>query len=226
MKLAENIRSIECVERIGNFELEATDSFNFIFFLCPKLSGNGYRLNDNLTGFTVKYGNGLRESSFQRVQKVKNFLMEFEKLGISYDVEGIMSAGEALTLFPIPVIPSEVPMDIGGIPVISNYELVKADFVRFGELCRNKPWMKVPQKFREAEFSHLVGLLKHAHPSDNLVKDFVERVFAEYALEGLWAKTGKLGENPVFLGVESPEIPILQNAALEKKDWIPYIQLK
>lgn len=226
VKLAENLKSMKCVEMIGNFESGATNSFNFIFFLCPKLNGNGYQLNENLTGFTVKYGKGLRKSSFDRVQKVKNFLRESEELGILCNVKGIMADEEAFTLFPIPVAPPEIFSGVDGIPIISTYELIKADFSRFGELFRNKPWMAVPNKFRDMGFSHLSNILGHTHAPENLIQDFIERVFAENALEGLWTKEGKFGENPVFLGVEGPEIPILQNAALEKKDWIPYVQLK
>lgn len=223
----EGLRRMGNVEKVSNFWPEVMDRpLNFRFFLCPKISGRGYRLNENLTGFTVKYVKGIRNSSFQRINRVKSFLKEFEAFGLPYDVKGIMASGEALILFPIPVSPPEVPLKIMGIPIISNYELAKIDFIKFGQLYKAKPWMNIPQKFREAEFSHFAGFLQHEDPSSSLVQDFVERVFAEYALDGLWAREGKFGENPVFIGVESSEVPVLQNAALSREKWIPVIQLK
>lgn len=226
---------MKCVERFGNFGFKTyTGPRTFIFFLCPKLNGNGYQLNENLTGFTVKYGEGLRKSSLDRVQKVKNFFAELKTTSAiisHYDLYGLMANGEALMLFPIPVDCLSAPDEIEGIKILESFEATKRDIGLFGRLLSSKPWMTVPEKFRKEEFSNLANVLQHAHlpkvpPPDNLVKDFVERAFAEYAMEGLWAAKGKFGENPIFLGTESPAVPILQNAALEPKDWIPYIQLK
>lgn len=76
------------------------------------------------------------------------------------------------------------------------------------------------------EEERLLELLPTTVPK-NLAADFVRRVFAGFALDGILIRKGEFGtKNPVILGVESPGVGVLQNAALPKGQWLPVIQLR
>jgi len=82
----------------------------------------------------------------------------------------------------------------------------------------------MPQRFVEQGEKRLNDLLPDGCPS-NVSKDFVRRAMAGFALDGILIKSGCFGGNPVLLGVESPEVAVLQNAALSRENRIPVIQL-
>lgn len=232
MDLFKKLKGMESVEKVSNILPGVEERpLNFFFFVCPKLKGNGYSVNRNKTGFTTRYVEGQRESTFEKIERVKRFLEKFrsehENAKISLTCVCVLAGGEALTLFPIPIeAPSTMPSEIKGIPVMSNYKLVKDNLLKFWELYQTKPWERIPDKTREEEYAYIQNLIEYTHAPDNLVRDFAERIWAEYALDGILAKEGKFGKNPVLLGVEGEGTVMLQNAALPKKEWLPTILLK
>ncbi len=228
MDIFAQLRRFESVEKVSNLYSEASKNvpLDFFFFLCPKMKGSGLKLNRNKTGLTAEYVEGLNTSTPQRISRVKRFLEEFKTLKIPFTCKGVLSLADAIILFPVPARPPVAPLDILGIPIISNYELVKMSFVRFAGLLNEKPWERSPGKVRESEFARLSEMLKYANPPQNLIQDFVERIWAGFALDGILAKEGKFGDNPILLGVESPYVVMLQNAALPREKWLPTIQLR
>ena len=228
MDIFTQLRKFESVEKVSNLYPEILEKgpLDFFFFLCPKMKGSGFRLNRNQTGLTTEYSEGLNTSTPERIARVKKFLEELKNLEIQFTCRGIFSAADAIIMFPVPIKPPQTPLEIEGIPIISNYELVKSNFPRFAELMRKKPWENVPGRVRELEFARLAEFLKYTNPPRNLIKDFVERIWSGFALDGILAREGKFGDNPILLGVESLGVAILQNAALPKEKWLPVIQLR
>lgn len=223
------LKKLENVEKVSNFYpgILEKGSLDFFFFLCPKMKGGRFRLNKNQTGFTTEYVEGLNNSTPQRIVCVKRFLEEFKNLKIPFTCRGILATADAIILFPFPVKPPIVFPEIEGVQIISNYELVKINFVKFLELINEKSWEKAPKRVRDLEFDRLFSdFPKYIKSPKNLIQDFVERTWAAYSLDGLLARAGKFGDNPILLGVESPGVAILQNAALPKEKWLPVVQLK
>ena len=226
MDLFAQLKGLGSAKKVSNVRPEVGDKpLNFVFFLCTKISG--YRLNKARTGLTTTFQDGVRDSTFERIALVKNFLAEFQRLEIPCTIQGIMASKEAIALFPIPLCEPDIPNKIDGVPVMSDYSLLLGDLSRFGALYESKPWRddNIPQGFIEQEKQVLSEILDKTMPK-NIIEDFIERVFAEYALEGLWLQEGKFGNNPIALGVETQATLVLQNAALPKTSWIPSIQLK
>lgn len=229
MKTVQEVRNFPQKIRVGNV-LQGR------FFICPKIKGKGYRLNQQRTGFTVKYDQEgkQRKSALQRIERVKIFLREFERLGVlfSWKIKAVVASAEAKLLFPEAVKPPLVPPEICGFQTISTYEsLDKKEIGRFWNLYMKKPWLALPREIIEQEYPHVAAVLSHTRASKNLVHDFIKRVFAEYALEGIWFSENKFGTkpfgpNPIILGVESPGVPSLINAALSREKQIPVVQLK
>ena len=222
---------MKSVEKVSNFYPKTGECcLNFFFFVCPKSKGNGYSVNRNKTGFTTRYVEGQRESTLEKIERVKKFLKEFsgepENAEISFTCTCVLADAEALTLFPIPIDPPIVPSKIKEIPVMSNYKLVRDNLLKFWELYQTKPWERISDKTRAEEYAYIQNLIEYTHAPENLIRDFAERVWAEYALDGILAKEGKFGKNPILLGVEGEGTVMLQNAALPKKEWLPTILLK
>ena len=233
MDLLEILREMQSVERVTNFpeDLKGCNKLRGMFFICPKLKGKGYRMNQRGTGLTVRYDQEGRQkrSAFERIKKVKAFLNEFKSFSLPFEWEtrAVIASAEAKLLFPESVAPPFIPLEIDGFLTISTYELLEcAEMKRFYTIYKEKPWLVLPKDIIEQESFYTANVLSHAKAPGKLIVDFVNRVFSEYALEGVWFSKGKFGKNPIILGVETPGVPTLINAALPRKKRIPIIQLK
>lgn len=216
-------RRFRSVERVSNLYPSSTvdEPLNFLFFICPKTKG--FRLNPNATGLTTRYVVGNPPSTKDRLRRVGAFLEEVTQVGLGVSVKAIFAAADSLILFPIAVPPPPCPqLDV---EVLSNYEVVREYLPAFWDLYRHQPWQKVPERLQEMERERLRTFFWKSFP-ENIFRDFVRRVFAGFALDGLVIRAGHFGQNPVLLGVESPGVPVLQNAALPREKWLPVIQLR
>lgn len=189
--LAEILRTMRIVEKISDFPAGVTAGAKLQgrFFICPKLTGKGYRLNQQGTGFTVRYEQkgSQRKSTFERTQRIKAFLKEFRelKLPIEWEIKGIVASAEAKFLFPEPVEPALVPYEIEGFPTISTFKIVEKEGLgRFWELCKNKPWLVLSSEVVKKGNIAAMGVLSHTHAPQNLVDDFVCRIFWRICLRG------------------------------------------
>jgi len=224
MDLFAVIRDFQSVEKVSNlYPQDGEEELSLLFFICPTMKSSGFKLNRNKTGLTTEYTKGENKSTPERVARVDAFADEAKKAGIDFAISAIFSSADALILFPIPL--PEPPIPKLSYNVISNYQLVKNNFDNFVELYHSQPWEKVPEKIRRLEGERLKIFFSTSTPS-NIIQDFIERVFAGFALDGILMRKGLFGKNPVILGVESPGVAILENAALPQEEWLPIIQLK
>ncbi|OHA62010.1 MAG: hypothetical protein A2117_02370 [Candidatus Wildermuthbacteria bacterium GWA2_46_15] len=225
MDLFQALRELGEVEKVSHLypEIVGAGPLDFFFFVCP--ARKSFEINRERTGFTTVYRNGITPASLERARKVRLFLEEFGKIGIQYNCRCVFSSADAIICFPIPVAKPEPPSAIEGIAVIENYPLLLANLGRWTSLICQKPWEKVSGKVREEEEKRL-RLLFLFRPPENLAKDLIARIWAGFSLDGLLAREGTFGQNPVLLGVEGEGVTILQNAALSRKEWLPTIFLK
>lgn len=223
MDTFEVVRGLGSVERVSNlYPQTGMPLLNFVFFLCPRMKASGFKLNRNKTGLVIEYVKGNSKSTEERMEKVRVFTKEAREAGIDFTITAIFASGDALILFPFPVLPPPLPrVDCA---VVSNYELVRNNFTRFVELYYNKSWEKAPARVWRRESERLRSFLPMNFP-ENIVQDFIERIFAGFALDGLLIRSGYFGANPVILGVETSGVSVLQNAALPREKWLPVIQL-
>ena len=72
MDLFVELRKLSTAKKVSNIRTEvANRALNFIFFLCPKISG--YRLNKAKTGLTTTFQEGVRDSTLERIALVQRF---------------------------------------------------------------------------------------------------------------------------------------------------------
>ena len=224
--LFQKFNEMESVKMVRNFYNQSASWINFIFYLCPKMNGSGVKINELGTGFTTRYVDGLTASALGRIDRVITFQEEYFASGYQGSFTGIWCDADALILFPIAAIPPDKHMLIDRrFMWASNYDIVRNNYLEsFYSLYREKPWENIPAKIRIEEEERLRALLP-SKSSDNLIDDFIRRTFAGFALDGLILKTDDIVSNSIILGVESPGIPMLQNAALKKEDRIPVVEL-
>ncbi|MEA3463492.1 MAG: hypothetical protein U9R14_00170 [Patescibacteria group bacterium] len=214
------------MDRVSNLYPEiGKKPLDFLFFICPKLKSNGFRLNRNKTGLAVEYVKGENKSTVERLEKVKMFISEVRGAGIEFTISAIFASADAIMLFPLPVMVPPLPNLNSNIRVISNYEIVQNNFFEFIRLYNNRPWEKVPEKFVKMEYERLKSFIHGQKIPQNIIHDFIERAFTGFALDGKLIRAGHFVDNPVILGIESPGVVVLQNAALSRKQWLPVIQL-
>lgn len=226
MDLFQVIREFNSVKQVSNLYPEVENKpLNFLFFICPATKPSGYKINRNKTGLTVEYVNGYNKSTDERLTRVNMFIEEAKKAKISFNVSAIFASADAIMLFPIPVTPPFLPDLDFGIKIVSNYEIVWSNFARYAKLFYSKPWENVPDKFVRMEYDRIKTFFSERKIPQYIVQDFIERVFAGFALDGVLIRGGYFGDNPVILGIESPGVVVLQNAALPRKQWLPIIQL-
>lgn len=226
----------ERLARLHNWD-EIRLPLNLMLFLCPKMSGKGLRVNRSGTGLRVSYMQGPSKSTEARIEKADKFLEEVVKQDIKVTVQGVFAAADALILFPIPQCPpdscdaeEQMLIRLGlsrsvRIAFFSNLELVECNRDLFAQFYEEEPWRAVPRSIQVQEEERLRAMLPQNIP-DYVGADFVRRTFAGFALDGVLLRQGAFGHNPVILGVESPGVAILQNAALRRVDWLPVIQLR
>lgn len=224
MDAFELFRGFESVKRVSNlFDKDLALRLNFVFYICPRVSGKGFRLNSAKTGLTVTYALGLSDSTMQRVRRVRAFLEEATKREVRYTITAIFAIADAWILFPLPVDPPVKP-DLGvDIQVTSNLPDLN-DWGLFADLYNERPWLTVPQKIRDQEEERIKSMLPNDIPG-YIVDDFVRRVMAGFAMDGGMLRAGYFDTRPIILGVESPGVPVLQNACLVKDSWVPVIEL-
>ncbi len=232
MDLLKTLRGLTSVEKVYGLNYSEDTVLNFLFFICPKLQGEGIVRNRRSTGFTATYGAGLSKSALLRINQVRKFMSEAEQTEIKFTTTAIFAAADAITLFSPPAnIPSK-PY-ISDTRILSNLAPVRKemrqwrDFYESLEIPDNimDEWHMYDYKFYELH--RLKGLLPEGENyQDRSQNDFVKRAFANFALDGVLMRQGVFGENPVILGVESPGVALIQNAALKDKECVPIVQLE
>lgn len=222
------IKRMRTVQRVEDWDRLKDGDIGFVFFFCPRMKSSGFWVNEEETGLETKYVPGISGFSAQRIARVAAFREEFGRLaGQRFSITAIFASADSALLFPRAVPPPATPNEKDvGFPVWENLTAFNK-FRDVWESFRNqKPWEKgAPYHIRDAEARRLRALLGSVPRP--LADDFIDRVFAGFAFDGVMLRTGGLGvANPVILGVESPGVPTLQNAGLEPMDRIPVIQLR
>lgn len=228
MDMFRALKEMKQVAKISNFYQERIKGpIDFVFFVCPARKGRSFKLSRNRTYFLADYKatNGIGSTALRRARRVNEFLGDFKTLGVAYTIQCIFAAADALICSPVFHEIPQCPVEIGGIPAVSNFSPVLENMPIFGRLYRERPWTGIPAAVLEKERERLLEILPSGCPS-NVKEDFIERVWAGFALDGVILRNGTFGQNPVILGVESPEVLVFQNSALERTDWIPTMQIR
>lgn len=224
MDLFPVIRQMPAVARISNFYLNGQQGLDLFFFVCPKMNGSGFRLNRNQTGFTTVYVSGLSQSAVERIDAAKRFSADLESLGVPHCLRCVFASADALILFPLAVEPAQSP-GLEELELIANYDLVKSNWDQLLSYYNEKIWKSIKPGILTQEEERLRELIKGTVP-ENILRDFVERSWSGFALDGYLARIGCFGKNPVMLGLEGEGVAMLQNAGLPKEKWLPTIFLK
>jgi hypothetical protein len=222
MDVFQIIRGLSCVKKVCHLFAQHPQPFTCLFFLCPALNSKGIRVNEFETGVTARYKETLSESTQRRLELVRRFQEELASTGISFELKAICATADSLFLFSPPAGPPPVPSV--EFPMVSNHQAAYERLNVWHELYCRKPWEGLPQRFVKQGEARLRGLLPDRCPKF-VCNDFVRRTFAGFALDGIMIRDGCFGPRPVILGVESPEVAVLQNAALPQEERLPVIQL-
>jgi len=231
------LQGFQTVARVSNLASPFKQPLNAVFYICPKMSGRGLRINRAGTGFDARYVDDLSQSAAERLQRVARFAAEAGQAGLQLRLTAIFAAADAHMLFPLAVPPPAPPrLDL---PVRSNLNAFLANTRRFAQLYQSAPWRSIPARFRQTEVERLTSLLPSGsqcqvkddfaakvRPPVTVAEDLITRIFAGFALDGLTLREGLYGPAPIILGVESPGVAMLQNAALPRELWLPVIQLR
>jgi hypothetical protein len=202
--------------------IRVNGKINFLFFICPRMKTPGIVMEHG--ALACAYVPGLTGFAETRVLKARAFIDRARSVGIDCDLTAIYADADAFVLFqPAVKRPSDTPI-IGGIKMVTNFELYRPEMDRyFMMLYKDAPWQNLPVWITEGQ--RLKGLLPGDAPRE-LKEDFVRRALAGFALDGLVIRKGMFFGNPILLGVESPGVAILQNAALEPGEKIPIVELE
>jgi hypothetical protein len=217
-----SFKSVREVHRL--YPYHAEKRLDCFFFICPKMKGAGLRVNRNTTGFTARYSSEPAPTTNERFNRVKAFIDEATTVSIEISVTAVFASADALILYPIPFEPPPAPQ-LNELEVVSNHELVNDALGDFWRIYDEQPWKKISPKITNAETERIRTLLPASAP-DNLKRDYIERVWSGFALDGILAHRGAFGANPVLLAVEGRDVAILQNAALPKEDRLPVVELR
>jgi hypothetical protein len=228
--LFEAMRKLESVEEVS-FLYPNPDAklYSLMFFICPQMKGDGFKLNEHRTGLTAIYGEEFSKSAVERIGRVRAFMSEVKKmeLDVEFRIRVILASADPLILFPFPTPRPKDDFKVEGMDLRSNYGAVNSSLDKFVEFCHSKPWKGkgVPQKIVEEEKDRLRTFMPRGTPR-NVSDDFLDRTLAGFALDGYIIKTGFFGENPIILGVETRGVSILQNCSFPREDKLPVILLK
>ena len=220
-----DVRTLSRIRGVAKITAAGKNCFEdsrLVYFLCPSLSSKGIVVNAEGTGFTSKYVEGLNGFTKARRDKAMKFMSLLTVQGWNGGFSLVWASADALLLYSQTDYPSMPSNLLGG---IANHQAVvnhMADFRRFYE---QQPWSSAPAWAIAQEERRLFSLLPR-EANKQLKQDFMRRVFAGFALDGFLLRKGWCGQNPVILGVESPGVAILQNAALKPSEQIPIIQLE
>ncbi|MDO8482806.1 MAG: hypothetical protein Q7S86_03240 [bacterium] len=224
MDLTQTISGFSSVDTVDDIKYPEKTVLNFLFFLCPRLTGDGIIINRRDTGFTATYRSGLSKSALERIGLVRKFAKESMQAGIKFTTTAIFAAADAITLFVPPPQTPQTPC-VPDIKIRSNLMPVRKAMGRWRELYTKRPWEQardVDYHMYPYEKARLMQLLPQAHWAR--LDDFVNRTLANFALDGVLMGEGVWGENPIILGVESPGVAVLQNTVVKEKKRIPVIQ--
>lgn len=225
--LFSTIKALPGVAKISNFFPQENQILDLIFFVCPRFTGNGLKINKHQTGFTANYREGISEYSKERFVKAQNFMDRLSSANIKYKIKTIFAAADSTLLFPVPAEPPVLPSYEyipEGFKLTSNLEIYQNHLQDFGRIFRQEPWKSAPSWALKIEYDRLTEIIPH-HTPEEIKEDFIARCFAGFALDGIILRKGLFSTNPIILGVESKGVSVLQNCALEKKDWLPVIDL-
>lgn len=227
-KLLRLLKRMLSVHRVDGWSCSSDDVVHFVFYFCPRMKSSGFWIKQDGTGLETKYVPGISGFSAQRIARVVAFRKEMERSNADLpSITAIFASADSAMLFPQEVASPEKPArEEVGFPVIENLKAFREHRPVWETLRRTKPWLKnTPPHVQDAENRRLRGLLGPI--PFPVADDFITRVFAGFAFDGVLLRREILGlNNPVILGVESPGVPVLQNAALDPDERIPVIQLK
>ncbi len=195
-----------------------------VYFVCPCLSTKGIVVNKDETGFSAKFVDRLSGFTKDRIVRTVQFEATVGHKGWVCEPVAIWGSADAYILYsqidyPAPVADALLPR------VMGNHESVQANISEFWRFYETQPWIAAPSWAVTQEEKRLLAILPPDAPK-KLRQDFVRRVFAGFALDGWLLRQGFFGPNPIILGVESPGVAVLQNAALPRELQIPVIQLR
>lgn len=219
------LKGLNSVAQVSGIAPDRAQPLRFVFFVCPKMTGKGLRPNEDSTGLRATYVPGLSQSTLSRVSRVERFMGQIGAAGIKATATAIYAAADALTLFPRPMAVPSAPATVGPFAAVPNGDAVARHFAMFGQLYRDQPWRNIPGRFVVQEEVRLRELLPGGL-STVVADDFVRRVLAGFALDGLLLAGQAFGACRVILGVESPGVAKLQNAALSRDQRLPVVQLR
>lgn len=227
-KLLRLLKRMRSVQRVEDWNYIGDGAVNFVFYFCPRMKSRGFWLNQDGTGLETKYVPGISGFSAQRIARVAAFRQEMAHANADPPlITAIFASADSAVLFPQEVAAPQTPTcEEVGFPVIENLTAFREHRSLWESFYRARPWLEnTPPHVQDAEKRRLRGLLGLVPPS--VATNFIERVFAGFAFDGVLLRRGLLGvKNPVILGIESPGVPVLQNAALRQDDRVPLIQLK
>ena len=198
------------------------DDARLVYFLCPCLSSKGIVLNAEGTGFAAKYVDRLSGFTKVRRDKAMEFMSRLTVQGWDGGFTLVWASADALILYSqtdYPAMPDNLQRGV------ANHVAVECHMENFHRFYDQKPWTAAPAWAVAQEEHRLMSLLP-PEASKELKQNFVRRVFAGFALDGFLLRQGYYGQHPVILGVESPGVAVLQNAALPASEQIPVIQLR
>ena len=219
------VRNLPGVVDTGNLRVDyLKQRIDLVFWLCPNMTSAGWRFNSETNTLRAEFQPGLRDSSVGLINRVLTLKEQLEQLGCKINSVTVMFAtADAILLLETPVEFPDAPSELSVVDVISTGYLVDRKYLQeWGKWRRTKPWKLVPGRFLNLEKERLKTIPWNSVPAW-LMDNWIERIFAGYAQDGVWVKRNFT--NPIIVGVESRGVAVLQNAALSKKDWIPVIQI-
>lgn len=216
------LNRIKGVAKVTGMPVTLDDAI-LVYFLCPCLSSKGIMVKEDGMGYTAKFVDHLSISAKQRITKVKAFKAAAADVGWKCHTIALWCSADAPVLYSHGHFPKIPPIHDA---FAYNHLSVLAHADEFQMLYQWQPWKQCPSWVVQQEERRLLSLLPPS--SKDLRQDFVRRVFAGFALDGRLLRKNAfgIGHNPIIIGVESPGVGVLQNAALEPSNKIPVIQLK
>lgn len=215
------LKRVKAVAKVTGKPVRLDDA-TLVFFLCPCLSSKGITVRKDGLGYSAKYVNRLSITARERINKTLAFRAAAADVGWQCEPVAVWGSADAFILYDqtdFPLLPENIP-----VKVVSNYEPVQARISDFWSYYESQPWLQgCLQRAVKQEQQRLLSLLPNSCRSLRL--DFVRRVFAGFALDGMLLQLGTFGRNPIILGVESPGVTELQNAVLPPFNRVPVIQL-
>jgi len=213
------IRNIEGVKKVSDLSPDISLPLNLFFFLCPARKGP-FKLNPEKTGFTAVYKPGITPKSAENLARARQFLAQLKQAGIPYTATAVFASADSIVCFSRPVerpalpeLPELAELDI---VLVENYDPFLTRFQQWVWFMKDRPWKNVPGRFLVQGRKEMDRLFLFRPPA-NVFEDFMIRLLAYYALDGIIAREGAFGPNPVLLGVEGEWTDVVQNSAISPR---------